>query len=330
MSKVNNLNGVAKLINFIVIFFIIIFLSYMLYNVNFIKKLFFVPSYFSKQYEFISPLLKYDDSRLIEQTKRPFYKEELENIVNWHLKNVSVKDISLYFRDLNNWFTFWINEREVFSPASLTKVPTMMAVLKKVSEGGLSLDDRVVVGWLDVDLYTHYIPFLKIKNHSEYSVKELLEYMIEYSDNGATFALWSLLSGQNLKYQGVYEDLKIDFSWDFVEVVDYSTLFRVLFNSSYLNKYYSDYSLRLLSQVVFDKWLRAWVPLNLKVSHKFGELVNPGGIKQLHDCGIIYFPDHPYVLCIMTRWADSYKQLEDVISSISKYIYDSMVSTYNK
>ena len=42
--------------------------------------------------------------------------------------------------------------------------------------------------------------------------------------------------------------------------------------------------------------------------------------KQLHDCGIIYYPGNPYLLCVMTR-GDSFGELSSTIRDISDIIY---------
>jgi hypothetical protein len=152
--------------------------------------------------------------------------------------------------------------------------------------------------------------------------------MIKYSDNWATFALWGLLSGYNSSYYNVYRDLKIDFSWDYVEVVDYSSLFKILYNSSYLNKRYSEYALSLLSKALFDKWLKKYLPSNIVVAHKFWEFTYNGSVKQLHNCWIIYYPKHPYILCIMTRWS-SYEKLEDTIWNLSKFLFEKVKNNFS-
>jgi hypothetical protein len=69
------------------------------------------------------------------------------------------------------------------------------------------------------------------------------------------------------------------------------------------------------------------LPKSLAVAHKFGERELPNGIKQLHDCGIVYLPKHPYLLCIMTRGTD-YDRLSTVISTISKKIYEDLMTRY--
>jgi hypothetical protein len=46
----------------------------------------------------------------------------------------------------------------------------MIAVLKKIEDGYLSLDEETKVKNINNDLYTYYTPFLKIKNNAVYSI----------------------------------------------------------------------------------------------------------------------------------------------------------------
>jgi hypothetical protein len=110
-------------------------------------------------------------------------------------------------------------------------------------------------------------------------------------------------------------------------VKDYGMFFRVLFNASYLSKDSSEKALKLLSESTFTKGLVAGIPSGVSISHKFGERVM-GDTRQLHDCGIVYLPKQPYLLCIMTRGKD-FDQLAGVISEISKKVYDDVVMSTN-
>lgn len=65
------------------------------------------------------------------------------------------------------------------------------------------------------------------------------------------------------------------------------------------------------------------MPKDVEIAHKFGQRdVDGVGLKQLHDCGIVYHPDGPYLLCVMTRGFD-YDILSNVIGEISKRTYNS-------
>ena len=59
---------------------------------------------------------------------------------------------------------------------------------------------------------------------------------------------------------------------------------------------------------------------NIPVAHKFGERELPNA-DQLHDCGIVYVPKHPYLLCVMTR-GDSLTNLTTVIAGLSEVVYN--------
>lgn len=65
--------------------------------------------------------------------------------------------------------------------------------------------------------------------------------------------------------------------------------------------------------------MRKTIPSDVKVAHKFGERYY-GDIKQLHDCGVIYYPENPYLLCVMTIGKD-FEDLAEVISHVSDVVY---------
>jgi hypothetical protein len=57
------------------------------------------------------------------------------------------------------------------------------------------------------------------------------------------------------------------------------------------------------------------------VAHKFAERSDPQtGEKQLHDCGIVYYPRHPYLLCVMTK-GPGFEGLAGVVARVSRMVY---------
>jgi beta-lactamase class A len=58
------------------------------------------------------------------------------------------------------------------------------------------------------------------------------------------------------------------------------------------------------------------------VAHKFGEWGN-GYEKELHETGIVYIADNPYILTVMTNGRD-WNALSGVIAQVSKTVYDHM------
>jgi hypothetical protein len=43
---------------------------------------------------------------------------------------------------------------------------------------------------------------------------------------------------------------------------------------------------------------------------------------EMHDCGIVYYPYRPYLLCVMTKGSGEIKSLETVIQDVSKMVYE--------
>jgi beta-lactamase class A len=81
-------------------------------------------------------------------------------------------------------------------------------------------------------------------------------------------------------------------------------LLRVLYNSSFLSRQDPEFALELLTESYFADGLRRLLPTDVVVASKFGfhgSEVAGRLHHELHECGIIYRPRSPYVICVMTR-----------------------------
>ena len=114
-----------------------------------------------------------------------------------------------------------------------------------------------------------------------------------------------------------------------MSVEEFATFFRVLYNATLLSKDMSEKALDLLARAEFKEGLVEGVPASVTVAHKFGERVfgSNGEIKELHDCGIVYYPEHPYLLCVMTK-GSSFEYLDDGIREISHIVYEKVNRTF--
>lgn len=326
MKKMLDFNNIRDYLAIILILILLFTIWYIYWNLNDSHN---IRSFFNKEsdYHFISPLLSCPQSKSIQDSRPLNLKLELEEFMNLDNINSWVNHVSVYFRDMYNWYRFWINEKELFTPASLTKVPTMIALLKKSESEPNLLSEQVKYKLPNFDYNVHYPAKYSIESDKVYTIQQLLEYMIKYSDNNSTQVLRDLMG--DTRFHDLYADLWINYDQiNNIQVTDYASFFRILFNASYLNKKNSELALNLLSQVDFTSWLVAWIPSNIKVSHKFWEYSIDWNLKQIHDCGIIYYPDHPYLLCVMTRWND-YDRLEKTLHQISKIIFEHINNIYD-
>lgn len=235
-------------------------------------------------------------------------------------------NIAVYFRDMHNGPWFGINEDEVYSPASLLKVPIMIAALKKAEDEPQFLTKKIYYKTIVDSTHVNLNDSLQIKLGHYYTIQNLIEYMIIGSDNNAKQLVLNEIG--DAYFLKVMEDLGVTLSQnvDFVSVRMYSSFFRVLYNASYLNKQYSEIALEILSRCSFKNGIAANIPPGVTVANKFGERnFYNNSTKQLHDCGIIYSPQHPYLLCVMTRGND-FETQRKIIADISKIIYEGVSS----
>jgi beta-lactamase class A len=238
-------------------------------------------------------------------------------------KDPALLRTGVYFEYLPTGVSIGIHEKDQFITASLLKVPFIMGVYKLYERNQLKPDDRLTLqqGDLDPDFGTLW----KKGAGTTLSVAEAVRYALTQSDNTATRALDADVSDDLV--QEVYDALDIPISLDKNEPVvspkNYSSVFRCLYLSCFLSKTNSEDILQQLSHSIFTDGLPAGVPGSVRVSHKVGMYDTPdGGNRVRSDCGIIYLPRRPYILCAV---AETPKGKEQLINSffreISEKIY---------
>lgn len=285
-----------------------------------------------KSYTFISPLLECN-ANPSKQKNVSSLEKDINQKIQRSIEQESFSSVSVYFRDLNNGPWFIINEDEKYSPASLLKVLNLMAFLKEAENNPNLLKQEIVFKkGPNYNLYSQFFntPDPLIENQS-YNVEELLERMILFSDNDTTDTLIknTVIESYDLDSLLLYLNIELpeQQAENFMNVKDYATFFRILYNSSYLSRDMSEKALEILSRSSFKDGLVADIDPEILVAHKFGEgeITNKYGNKtrQLHDCGIIYIPEKPYLLCIITEGED-FEKLSEIIKEISKITYDSI------
>jgi hypothetical protein len=131
---------------------------------------------------------------------------------------------------------------------------------------------------------------------------------------------------------GIKNDLNINSN--FLKVKSYAAIFRILYNGTYLNKENSARALTYLTKLEFSKGIRAAVPADVLVAHKYGsrdEFDAKGNSTniQLHHFGIVYHKQKPFLIGIMTRGGKK-EVREKIIYDLSKLTYDEVESFCKK
>lgn len=254
---------------------------------------------------------------------RPF-RHKVEALIEEAKKKGDITDASVYFRDLDNGPVIGIRDSAPFRPASLLKLPIMVAYLKARETDPGVLRRRLTYHPRPRPRVAvpYYAPSVTLKPGEGYSIDELLTAMISRSDNAAVHTLLPDMTVAD--YRKVHADLGLprpntNDADDPVSVRAYASFFRILYNASYLSREMSERALRYLAASEFPHGLRAGVPAGTTVAHKFGEHYGQD-VRQLHDCGIVYHPRSPYVLCVMTKGGD-FAKMAGVIADVSRLVY---------
>ncbi len=271
----------------------------------------------------LNPLRKYHEFKAL----KPF-GPELRELTDKLIQEGQVSEIAVYFRSFNDGVWIGVNEKERFAPASLMKVPVMMAYLKHAEKDPGILNREFEVE--TEDQHSQFVPSsIKLKKGEKRRVEDLIETMIRGSNNDAMATL--VHKADVREVVKLYNQLGYaDFvkQGDFLSLKAYAGTFRVLYNATYLNEAMSEKALRFLSETEFKKGIPAGLPSAVKVAHKFGEYGLPNSpVKQLHDVGIVYHHENPYLIGIMTR-GDDYDKLAHAIETVSSFIYTEVDRQY--
>lgn len=277
-------------------------------------------------FRFISPLLSCAPPLTPDVEGVPQARPGVRSLLESAHARGDISSGAVFVKDLERGPWFAVNESERFIPASLLKVPLMVTYLRLAESDPGILSHALHYDGSQASVAQSFLEVAALQPGLDYNVADLLERMVVTSDNAAMQLLLrarSVMPEDSLV--GVYRSLGVPSPADMplyeLNILDYSTFFQVLYNSTYLSPEKSEYALELLSRSAFPLGIRAGVPEGVTVAHKFGERnLARTGERQLHDCGIVYEPGRPYLVCVMTRGADL-DRMASVIADVSRLIH---------
>jgi beta-lactamase class A len=271
-------------------------------------------------YEYIKPLEYAEPEN--ESALYSSFKSKVDALVAEKKKAGLLNNASVYLRDFKkgNWMSF--QGKVPFHPGSLVKVPILISYLKfeEHRPGILNAPVTFEAG--------QYIPSQsynskQIEVGKTYTIRELLEYMIKYSDNNATFLLKKNLDVAQFKK--TYDNVGLpvpnimDVNYS-LSAEDFSVFLKVLFNAGYLSIANSEYAIKLLTECDFKEGFLKGLPVGTPVAHKFGEWGDGGVQHELHESGIIYLDGEAYILTVMTS-GKNIPDLSKTIQEITQVFY---------
>ncbi|MDO8642441.1 MAG: serine hydrolase [Candidatus Woesearchaeota archaeon] len=229
----------------------------------------------------------------------------------------NISQVGIFVQDLRTGAWMGINERDAFIPASLLKMPIMIGFLKKVDREQIRLNDTISLISADVDKNSGEL--YKKPVGTEFTSIEFLKEMILASDNTAKNAVLRQLSDADLNSVFAHvgmPQIENRNTTVYVTPRGYSRFFKALYFSSYLSPKSSELALDVTTDTQREDLLSAGIPVEVQVAHKFG--VSDYG---LHDCGVVYYPNNPYIICVMTRDIP-FREAKNLITLVSKDVFE--------
>jgi len=274
-------------------------------------------------YKYIQPLVNYEKSCEAESLQP--VRQEMEQTIENYKQSGVLSTASVYLRVFGQGDWVCINDAENYRPGSLLKVPELITFLRW---------NEKHPGYLNKVL-TYSQPFISNKHTNfnsksielgkSYTIRELLKYMIEYSDNNATILLNNNMDAKEFKNTFTelgFKEPDMAASDYPINIKDYSLFFASLYNAGLLTIDDSEFAMELLSHSDFKDGLVGGLPDSASISHKFGE-AGDDNMHELHECGIIYSGNKRYEITVMTKGKD-FSKLSDVIKNISKIAYNKL------
>lgn len=253
------------------------------------------------------------------------WKKKIEKIISQVEGNVCIN-----FYDLNKNNGFSVNGDKKVLSASMIKLLILAELMKKIFENKFSLSDTVMMANFMKIGGDGVLKELNTGHH--FTLKELATLMIIVSDNQATNILIDFLGMENINQLGKELDLKETFlgrkmmdaearkkGYDnYICADDISLLLKLIYQEKLINKEASQLMLDILLRQQQGERLQRYLPSDIKIAHKCGDLDN-----LENDGGIIWIGDRIYILVVLTSGMSNL-QCKQTIGKISKFVYDKM------
>lgn len=222
---------------------------------------------------------------------------------------------SFLYQDLYSGFVVSYNEEAPIFTASTIKAPAMIYLYEKASKGEIDLTEQLTY---TANFYNDGTGILKNKKvNTTYTVEELIEYTIVYSDNIAYTMLMNRFGREDIlnfwNGLGTKQIFTLNTIWGFSSAKDAAIYMRKLYSFSKENEEYGgkllDYFKRTVWKLISDK------------DGKFN-IANKGGWSgtAIHDVAIV-FDENPYILVIMSNMGEGeymplFKKTSEIVGKL--------------
>jgi beta-lactamase class A len=235
--------------------------------------------------------------------------------------------IALDVLDLDTGYNAGLNAAKSMPAASTIKLPVMVEVFAQLEAGSFDLQRRVTLEAADKDYGSGELCDAPIG--TRYPVSELLEKMIDISDNTATNMLIRLVGRHNINRRmeelglsrtHLAGDVRTD-GWAIrsslrTSPADLVHLLSLMARGELVDQWSSNEMISILKADQINTLIPEPLPPSVPVAHKTGSLDD-----TLNDAGIVFAADAPYVIAVMTTALSSPDLGRAFIHSVSRLAY---------
>ena len=248
-------------------------------------------------------------------------------------------EVGVVFRTLDGRTAWSFHAEDTFHAASTMKIPVMIELFHQVRQGKVKLDDRLPIKNEFYSLADGSVFTLDPKDDSETdlykavgqtrTLDELCELMITVSSNFATNLLIQKLGVENIRAtvhslhaDGMNVLRGVEDNKAFAKGLNNTTtaeglavLLEAIAKGEAVDADASRQMVEILERQKFNEGIPAGLPAGTRVAHKTGELT-----KLHHDAAIVY-AQKPFVLVLLVRGLEDFKDSSAVIADISRELY---------
>jgi len=220
----------------------------------------------------------------------------------------------IFYEDIGSKNSFGINEKEVFTAASLIKMPVLITLYREAEIGNINLDEVYKLQASDKRegagaLQNKPVGF-------EISYRKIAELMGKQSDNTAFNVVANKLGTE--KIQNTINALGMkntSYAENLTSPVEMGLLFRKLYLEKIISDKNRDEILSFITDTIWEDRIPVGVPEGINVSHKIGTEVG-----VISDAGIVFGPK-PFILVIMSQEVNEI-EARKALPEITKKIYE--------
>lgn len=251
--------------------------------------------------------------------------------VKTYLKSLNTS-FGFYFEYLPNGSNIRVDDDSVSVAASLMKTPVVMDLYKLAESGKINLEDTTIIEQGDINTDNDYGDPSGLTAGQTISLRNAARLALHNSDNTAVSIIKRVITPLVTDETDSIQSLDIAYTFGAdgsgnpssekvlkINARSYGSVLKCLYYACFVNVRDSQEILGYLVGSAGNDRLTAGVPNSVKVAHKVGS-----AIKAQSDCGIIYQPGKPYLICLMF-WDypnSSGKETSDYFKNVSKMLYN--------